>query len=64
MSSETPNSTGWFKSSHSSDAAACVEIKFDDARVLVRDSKYQGAPSSQPTLTFSTTAWSTFIATL
>ncbi|MEV6556320.1 DUF397 domain-containing protein [Nocardia sp. NPDC051756] len=64
MSNEKPDATGWFKSSYSSDAAACVEIKFDDGRVLVRDSKYQGAPAARPILTFTTADWSVFLANL
>ncbi|WP_405160325.1 DUF397 domain-containing protein [Nocardia sp. NBC_01499] len=57
-------STGWFKSSHSGDSQTCVEVRFDRDRVLVRDSKYQGAVASRPTLAFNTSDWSAFIATL
>ncbi len=64
MYSETSTAPGWFKSSYSSDAAACVEVKFDDHRVLVRDSKYDGASGAQPILAFEATAWSAFTLAL
>ncbi|WP_378734397.1 DUF397 domain-containing protein [Nocardia brasiliensis] len=56
--------TGWFKSSYSAASQTCVEVRFEGDRVLVRDSKYQGAPASRPSLAFTNAAWSAFIAHL
>ncbi|WP_025353445.1 DUF397 domain-containing protein [Nocardia nova] len=39
---------GWFKSSRSNDGTNCVEIKFTDHRVLVRDSKFLRDPANDP----------------
>ncbi|MGK8485517.1 DUF397 domain-containing protein [Nocardia asiatica] len=51
------SATGWFKSSHSNDSTACVEVCFDGGRVLVRDSKFQGSPDASPMLAFTPTQW-------
>ncbi|WP_043733629.1 DUF397 domain-containing protein [Nocardia asiatica] len=51
------SATGWFKSSHSNDSTACVEVCFDGGRVLVRDSKFQGSPDASPVLAFTPTQW-------
>ncbi|WP_197284886.1 DUF397 domain-containing protein [Sciscionella sediminilitoris] len=46
VSAETSRLTGWFKSSHSSNANACVEVTFAArGQVSVRDSKF-GADSA------------------
>lgn len=64
MSTEGPATSGWFKSSYSAASQTCVEVRFDGPRVLVRDSKYQGPPATQPILAFSNASWSAFLATL
>ncbi|WP_063049667.1 DUF397 domain-containing protein [Nocardia arthritidis] len=51
---------GWFKSSHSNDSTACVEVCFDGGRVLVRDSKFHGVPDASPVLAFTPTQWAAF----
>lgn len=56
--------TGWYKSSYSSSAAACVETRFDDGQVVVRDSKKQHTPASEPILNVATVQWTAFIADL
>jgi hypothetical protein len=50
----------WFKSSRSSNNAACVEVRFMGEAVAVRDSKDRGGP----VLDFTSQAWSEFIASL
>jgi hypothetical protein len=42
------NHNGWFKSSFSSNANNCVEVRFDGERVGVRDSKYRRNPANHP----------------
>ncbi|WP_067797352.1 DUF397 domain-containing protein [Nocardia beijingensis] len=54
----------WFKSSHSNDSTACVEVCFDGGRVLVRDSKFPGAPDASPTLAFTPTQWAAFTTSI
>ncbi len=39
--SNAPNHTDWFKSSFSSNANQCVEVRFDDKHVSIRDSKFR-----------------------
>lgn len=51
---------GWFKSSRSSDNAACVEVRFGGGVVGVRDSKDRGGP----VLTFDAPAWTAFVSAL
>ncbi|WP_236566822.1 DUF397 domain-containing protein [Nocardia sp. CY41] len=58
------SSTGWFKSSYSNDSQTCVEVCFDGGRVLVRDSRFPGAPDASPTLAFTPTEWETFTTAL
>lgn len=53
---------GWFKSSFSNAAGACVEIKFGDGEILVRDSKDKRA--GQPILSIAATEWRSFLATV
>ncbi|MFE7797181.1 DUF397 domain-containing protein [Nocardia sp. NPDC057440] len=55
---------GWFKSSYSNDSTACVEVRFDGDRILVRDSKYQGLPDARPTLEFGQAEWAAFTAAI
>ncbi|MEU7142394.1 DUF397 domain-containing protein [Nocardia sp. NPDC046473] len=64
MSTVDSAADGWFKSSYSSANQSCVEVRFDGARVLVRDSKYQGTPAIRPILAFSNSDWSAFLSTL
>ncbi|MET9025168.1 DUF397 domain-containing protein [Nocardia sp. NPDC004168] len=54
----------WFKSSHSNDSTACVEVCFDSALVLVRDSKFRGEPDASPTLAFTPTQWEGFTSAI
>lgn len=56
----TPVERDWFKSSRSSENAACVEVRFTADSVDVRDSKDRGGP----VLAFTRTAWSGFLAGL
>ncbi|MBO4209237.1 DUF397 domain-containing protein [Micromonospora echinofusca] len=58
-----PHSTpgrGWFKSSRSSNNAACIEVRFVGGAVDVRDTKDR----SGPVLAFDATAWTSFVAGL
>ncbi|MFF5720533.1 DUF397 domain-containing protein [Streptomyces buecherae] len=58
----TTQSPRWFKSSHSENGGACVEVAANLAAahgtVPVRDSK----DPHGPTLAFDTTAWTAFVA--
>ncbi|MGW4088379.1 DUF397 domain-containing protein [Nocardia sp. NPDC004750] len=54
----------WFKSSHSNDSTACVEVCFDGGRVLVRDSKFEGRSDASPTLAFTPTQWAGFTSAI
>jgi hypothetical protein len=47
----------WFKSSFSNGSQTCVEVRFDDDRVSVRDSKDQAGPI----LTFTRSEWTAFV---
>jgi hypothetical protein len=47
----------WFKSSFSNGNATCVEVRFDDDRVSVRDSKDQAGPI----LTFTRSEWTAIL---
>lgn len=47
----------WFKSSFSNGNATCVEVRFDDDRVSVRDSK----DPAGPILTFPRGEWTAFL---
>ncbi|MFE3446888.1 DUF397 domain-containing protein [Nocardia sp. NPDC059180] len=61
----TSKNGGFFKSSHSNDGPACVEVKFDGDRVLIRDSKqttdYADAPALQPTIILPAAHWAAFL---
>ena len=57
----TPNAIpdrGWFKSSRSSDNAACVEVRFAGGAVGVRDSKDRDGAA----LAFEAASWGRFVA--
>lgn len=51
---------GWFKSSRSSDNAACVEVRFVGGAVDVRDTKDR----SGPMLAFDGNSWTSFLTSL
>ncbi|WFE67483.1 DUF397 domain-containing protein [Micromonospora sp. WMMD714] len=51
---------GWFKSSRSSDNAACVEVRFVGGAVDVRDTKDRGGPA----LAFDGRSWTNFLTSL
>ncbi|SFB63175.1 protein of unknown function [Amycolatopsis marina] len=53
-----PSRTGWFKSSFSPSQGGCVEVRFEAAAVLVRDTKDRG---EGPTLTIDIAAWPGFL---
>ncbi|MEH1014222.1 DUF397 domain-containing protein [Micromonospora sp. CPCC 206060] len=58
-----PHSTpdrGWFKSSRSSNNAACIEVRFVGGAVDVRDTKDR----TGPVLAFDATAWTSFVTGL
>ncbi|WP_171050032.1 DUF397 domain-containing protein [Nocardia cyriacigeorgica] len=61
----TSKNGGFFKSSHSNDGPACVEVKFDGNWVRVRDSKqtreYASAPAMQPTISLPAAHWAAFL---
>ncbi|WP_089300804.1 DUF397 domain-containing protein [Haloechinothrix alba] len=54
--------TDWFKSSYSSSTGTCVEVRFADAQVGVRDSK--SSQSDESALTIAPQHWAAFIAGL
>ncbi|ATL68635.1 DUF397 domain-containing protein [Nocardia terpenica] len=55
----------WFKASFSTDSSNCVEIRFGDGVVLIRDSKYLRDPANdsaaQPFISIPTHDWPTFL---
>lgn len=57
--------TGWFKSSFTTNANECVEVRYDGDRVLIRDSKYlrdaANPPERQPIITVSSAQWARFL---
>ncbi|WP_329107650.1 DUF397 domain-containing protein [Micromonospora sp. NBC_01699] len=59
-SSDDAPGQDWFKSSYSSDNASCVEVRFVDGVVDVRDTKDRGGP----VLAFGGSAWSGFVTAL
>ncbi len=53
----TARDTGWFKSTYSSGGSnACVEVRFTEASVGVRDSKNPDGPR----FSFTSRAWASF----
>ncbi|BCJ57163.1 DUF397 domain-containing protein [Micromonospora endophytica] len=50
----------WFKSSRSSNNAACVEVRFVDGAVDVRDTKDR----TGPILAFDGRSWTSFLTSL
>lgn len=55
----------WFKSSKSIGASSCVEVKFVDGVVLIRDSKFtrdpNNDPACQPIISVPVYSWNTFL---
>ncbi len=51
----------WFKSSFSNGSQTCVEVKFDDGTVLVRDSKDR-RDTDRPIIIVTSPGWFTFLA--
>ena len=56
--------SSWFKSSFSDNGPQCVEVRFDQDTVLIRDSKYQGNPAVQPIITITRSSWRAFLDTV
>lgn len=54
-----PTSTDWFKASASTNAEACVEVRFSGHHVLIRDSKDN---ASGPIITVPLASWDEFLA--
>jgi len=55
----------WFKSTYTCGNGACVEVRYDNDQVSVRDSKYRRDPSNrlelEPTITVDLETWATFL---
>ncbi|MFD0169206.1 DUF397 domain-containing protein [Streptomyces decoyicus] len=52
-----PNDEGWFKSTFSAGTGNCVEFRFVEAGIQLRDDK----GSDSPVLTFSVAEWDAFL---
>ncbi|MBL1073209.1 DUF397 domain-containing protein [Nocardia sp. 2] len=63
-----PESTGWFTSTRTNNGNQCVEVRFDGAAVLIRDSKYRRNPAhrteDEPVITVTASEWMRFLDTL
>lgn len=53
----SPKGRGWFKSSFSDDNEGCVQVRFTDGEVQVRDSKN----ITGPVLVFDRVEWDAFM---
>ncbi|MGH3614373.1 MAG: DUF397 domain-containing protein [Pseudonocardia sp.] len=57
--------SGWFKSSFSNGSGTCVEVRFHDDLVSIRDSKHPRRPahdpSNEPIITVSVEEWTAFL---
>lgn len=53
--------SGYTKSSFSEGGGNCVEVKFANECVLIRDSKYSGPADEQPTLSIPVASWPMFL---
>lgn len=57
--------TQWHKATASNNGGDCVEIRFTDDKVLVRDSKYRRDPANDsgdaPVITIPLPSWPTFL---
>jgi hypothetical protein len=60
-----PEVTGWFTSTRTNNGNQCVEVRFDWAAVLVRDSKFRRNPANraqdEPVITVSASQWMAFL---
>ncbi|MCM6777002.1 DUF397 domain-containing protein [Nocardia sp. CDC159] len=60
--------TGWFSSTRTNNGNQCVEVRFDGAAVLIRDSKFRRDPAhrpeDEPVITVTATEWMYFLATV
>jgi hypothetical protein len=54
-----PKRDSWFKSSYSNAAASCVEVKFAEGQISVRDSKDRRTAS--PTIGVGSIQWAAFL---
>ncbi|MGH3493289.1 MAG: DUF397 domain-containing protein [Sciscionella sp.] len=65
MPSPTAKTDAWFKSSFSSNANNCVEVRFHGGSVSIRDSKYRRNPSNdprrEPIITVTAAQWRTWL---
>lgn len=56
---------GWRKATASNNGGDCVELKFTDGKVLVRDSKYlrdpANDPATAPMITIPLSSWRSFL---
>jgi hypothetical protein len=56
--------TGWFKSTASSDNSHCVKVKFDGAFALLGDTKHHHLGDSEPVLQVPAPHFAAFISAL
>ncbi|MGI9001852.1 MAG: DUF397 domain-containing protein [Pseudonocardia sp.] len=65
---DAPQQSEWFKSSVSSSDGSCVEVRFHDDLVSIRDSKYRRDPAHdphrEPILTVTAEQWTAFLNNL
>jgi hypothetical protein len=61
MPTTAPNQHGWFKSSFSTNANQCVEVRFEGEYVSIRDSKYlrdsANKAAREPIITITAVEW-------
>lgn len=60
-----PEVTGWFTSTRTNNGNQCVEVRFDGATVLIRDSKFRRNPANraadEPVIAVAAGDWMTFL---
>lgn len=60
-----PEVTSWFTSTRTNNGNQCVEVRFDGAAVLVRDSKFRRNPANRPqdapVITVTASQWMAFL---
>ncbi|MFC6011615.1 DUF397 domain-containing protein [Nocardia lasii] len=61
-----PADNGWFTSSYSNNGNQCVEVRFTENAVQIRDSKFRRtqATAPQPVITVPIPVWMAFLAAL
>lgn len=63
-----PAVTPWFTSTRTNNGNQCVEVRFEDAAVLIRDSKYRRDPThrpeDEPIVTVDAETWMAFLRAL